>query len=194
MKSIQTVIIITVQLLSTDLNIDCGVTGVAPCGSEQWFLSNDLMRPFVLGSCQNTESFTSFSLTVCLCPYPASVITPCTCALSPSNTTVSIDCRSQSLTEVGTKIDNIPTWSPVDTIDFSSNLLTAIPANLVQYTQLINLKLASNSISSVGANDLSGLTASILLIDLSLNSISTIAEAAFPGDTKCTYNIYFLVF
>jgi len=153
-----------IDLSFADSNLECGGTGgVEPCGSELWFLSSDTMRPFINGSCQNAAPFSSFSLTACLCPYPASIISPCTCALSPGSptTTVTIDCQSQGLTDAATVIANIHTWSHVDTMNFNGNQLTAIPAKLAHYNQLVNLKFASaNSIASLGASDLSALLSS----------------------------------
>ena len=77
-------------------------------------------------------------------------------------------------------IANVPPTTPVDTFDFSGNLLTAVPANLPQFNQLANLNLANNSIAAVATAELN-LPAAVKSLDLSSNQISTIATSSLPG-------------
>ena len=74
----------------------------------------------------------------------------------------------------------VPPTTPVDTFDFSGNLLTAVPANLPQFNQLANLNLANNSIAAVATAELN-LPAAVKSLDLSSNRISTIAASSLPG-------------
>lgn len=158
----------------------------AQCGSEQWFLTNSTLQPFIKGTCQNGVAFSSYSAVSCLCP-AAVDISPCTCGFTNSqNTTVTIDCSNNNLTDTAmTEIMNkIYPWSPVDTIYFNGNNLTQIPAGLAKFTQLHWLEFQSNSITSIGLNDLSGLTAPVEEINLSTNQITTIADGAFPSSSS----------
>lgn len=158
----------------------------AQCGSEQWFLTNSTLQPFIKGTCQNGVAFSSYSAVSCLCP-AAVDISPCTCGFTNSqNTTVTIDCSNNNLTDTAmTEIMNkIYPWSPVDTIYFNGNNLTQIPAGLAKFTQLYWLEFQSNSITSIGLNDLSGLTAPVEEINLSTNQITTIADGAFPSSSS----------
>ena len=77
-------------------------------------------------------------------------------------------------------IANVPPTTPVDTLDLSGNLLTAVPANLPQFNQLANLNLANNSIAAVATAELN-LPAAVKSLDLSSNRISTIAASSLPG-------------
>jgi len=77
-------------------------------------------------------------------------------------------------------IANVPPTTPVDTFDFSGNLLTVVPANLPQFNQLVNLNLSNNSIVVVGTGELN-LPAAVKSLDLSSNQISTIAASSLPG-------------
>ena len=161
--------------------MDCGSPSGAQCGSEQWFLSNATLLPFVKGTCQNGNEFSSYSKEVCLCP-PAADLGTCTCALT-TDTTVTISCAGLSLDDsaVETLVDKIA-WAPVDTFDLSGNLLTKVPANLAsQLASVTTLSLASNGLTSIETGELS-LKATVVSLDVSNNSISTIATDALPGD------------
>ena len=153
------------------------------CGSEEWLLSNTQIQPYVRGTCQNGADFSSFSLATCLCPAAAD-ISPCTCGFTASSTTtVTITCSNQNLKDdaVSAILKKIFPWSPIDTMNFYNNSLTKIPSGLSQYSQLFLLSFSSNSITSIGSNDLSGLTAAVKVIDLTANQITTIADNAFPS-------------
>jgi Leucine-rich repeat (LRR) protein len=68
----------------------------------------------------------------------------------------------------------------VDTFDLSGNSLTYVPTSLVQYTQLISLSLATNSITEIKAGDLT-LSDAVISLDLSSNSITQIASGSLPS-------------
>ena len=163
--------------------MDCGIPLTQQCGSEDWLFSNTTIQPYVTGTCQNGANFSSFSLTTCLCPAAAD-ISPCTCGFTASSTTtVTITCSNQNLNDdaVSAILKKIFPWSPIDTMNFYNNSLTKIPSGLSQYSQLFLLSFSSNSITSIGSNDLSGLTAPVMYINLGANQISTIADNAFPS-------------
>ena len=77
-------------------------------------------------------------------------------------------------------VGNIPATTPLDILIMSKNTLTKIPDSLPQYTQLTTLSVASNAITSVATGQLS-LTADLVSLDLSSNSISNIADNSLPG-------------
>ena len=166
-----------------DPNLDCGSPSGDQCGSEQWLFSNATLLPFVKGTCQNGNEFSSYSNEVCFCP-PAADLGECTCALTTDSTTaVTISCASLSLDDsaVETLVDKIA-WAPIDSLDLSGNLLTKVPANLAsQLASVTTLSLASNGITSIGSAELN-LQATVVSLDVSNNSISTIATDALPGD------------
>ena len=163
--------------------MDCGSPSGDQCGSERWLFSDATLLPFVKGTCQNGNEFSSYSSEVCFFP-PATELGGCTCALTTgSDTTVTISCASLSLddTAVEALVDKIA-WAPIDTFDLSGNLLTKIPANLApQLASVTTLSLTSNGITSIGSGELK-LQATVVSLDVSSNSISTIAADALPGD------------
>ena len=164
--------------------MDCnGVPSKPQCGSEDWLFSNTTIQTYVTGTCQSGANFSSlYTPPACLCP-TAAAISPCTCNNSNNLGMVAIYCGGKNLNDnqMANIISNIFTWSPIDTMYLAGNKLTKIPAGLSQYTQLIWLQLESNSITSIGPNDLSGLTAPVMYINLANNQISTIADNAFPS-------------
>ena len=170
---------------NSDYNLDCGLSpNGAQCGSEQWLFSNATLLPFVKGTCQNGNAFSTYSNEVCLCP-PAADLGTCTCALSTgSTTTVTINCAGQKLgnSAVATLVDKI-SWAPIDTLILDGNLLTQVPANLAQLANVTTLSLASNGFTSIGSGELN-LKATVVSLDVSNNSISTIAANALPGDDR----------
>ena len=83
-------------------------------------------------------------------------------------------------------IANVPPTTPVDTFDFSQNLLTVVPPNLPQFNQLTNLNLSTNAIVAVGTGELN-LAAAVNSLDLSSNQIEAIAASSLPG------NLFYLI-
>jgi len=170
--------------MTIDSNLDCG-TSSSQCGSEYWFLTNGLYRKFFLGKCQNGKDFSTHDKVFCDTPTNMS---PCKSATKdPISQTAIVDCSSQGLADdtLAGLIAIIKSSAlKVDTLLLNSNNLQRIPTGLDQFPHLVNLNLASNSITAVGATDISGLTGAVELIDLSRNQIASIAAAAFPGDTK----------
>ena len=75
---------------------------------------------------------------------------------------------------------NIPATTPMTVFNLGNNLLTRIPANLPQYTQLHTLIISMNKISAVNANEVT-LLADVKNLDLSSNKITQIAAASLPG-------------
>jgi len=165
--------------------LDCGSPSGDQCGSEQWLLSNATLLPYAKGTCQNGKDFSSYSNEVCLCP-PAADLGGCTCALTTgSDTTVTINCAGLNLGNSAetTLVDKIA-WAPIDTFDLSGNLLTEVPANLaLQLSNVTSLSLASNGLTSIGSGELN-LKATVVSLDVSNNSISTIATDARPGENR----------
>ena len=165
-----------------DPNLDCGSPSGDQCGSERWLFSNATLLPFVKGTCQNGNEFSTYSNEICLCP-PATDLGTCTCALSTDSTTaVTISCADQQLDDsaVETLVNTI-SWAPIDTFDLSGNQMTKIPSGLSALVQLSSLSVATNQIASIGAADLSPLTAAVKLLNFASNSISTVDAGSFPG-------------
>ena len=77
-------------------------------------------------------------------------------------------------------VSNMPATTPVAILNLQNNALTKIPANLPQYTQLKNLIVSQNDITSVKANEVA-LTANVTNLDLSYNQISKIEAGSLPG-------------
>ena len=71
-------------------------------------------------------------------------------------------------------------WSSVDTMVLDGNMLTKVPSGLVNFTQLSTLSMAYNQITSILSNDLT-LSAELISLDLSNNTISDIETGALPG-------------
>ena len=171
--------------------MDCGSPSGAQCGSEQWLFSNATLLPFVIGTCHNGKDFFTYSNEVCLCP-PAADLGTCTCALSTDSTTaVTISCAGLSLDDstVETLVDKI-SWAPINTLILDENRLTQVPTNLAQLANVTTLSLASNGLTSIGSGELN-LKATVVSLDVSNNSISTIATDALPGDDR--FSISFLI-
>ena len=152
------------------------------CGSEGWIIPDASLNVYVKNAtCSDTTPFSSLTELNCKCPVAS--ITPCSCQpTAGSMTTLTISCASLNLNDTTMKaiIANVPPTTPVDTFDFSGNLLTAVPANLPQFNQLANLNLANNSIAAVATAELN-LPAAVKSLDLSSNQISTIAASSLPG-------------
>ena len=165
--------------------MDCGSPSGDQCGSEKWLLLNAALLPYVKGTCQNGNEFSSYTNEICLCP-PAADLGTCTCALTTdSTTTVTIDCKDQNLDDsaVETLVNKIA-WAPIDTLNLSGNTMTKVPVNLVQqFINVTTLSLASNGITSIESGELN-LEATIVSLDVSNNLISTIASDALPGDHR----------
>ena len=165
--------------------MDCGSLSGDQCGLEQWFLSNATLLPYIKGTCQNGNTFSSYTNEICLCP-PAADLGKSTCALTTgSTTTVTINCTGQKLGDsaVASLVDKIA-WAPIDTLNLNGNLLTKVPTNLApQLANVTTLSLASNGITSIGLDELN-LKATVVSLDVSNNSISTIAADALPGDNQ----------
>jgi hypothetical protein len=109
---------------------------------------------------------------------------------SSGSSTVFIDCTGLELTDsqVATLVSKI-TWAAIDTLILDENQMTKIPPGLSGLTQLSSLSAASNSITAIGAADLSSLPATLKKLDFASNSISTIAAGSFPGQfLKIIYN------
>ena len=164
--------------------MDCGSLSGDQCGSEKWLFLNATLLPYVKGTCQNGNTFSSYTNEICLCP-PAADLGTCTCALSTgSTTTVTINCSGKQVNDsvVASLVDKIA-WAPIDTFDLSFNQLKNVPANLAQFVNITTLSLASNGITSIGLDELN-LKATVVSLDVSNNSISTIAADALPGDNQ----------
>lgn len=71
-------------------------------------------------------------------------------------------------------------WASVDTMVLDGNMLTKVPSGLVNFTQLSTLSMAYNQITSILSNDLT-LSAELISLDLSNNTISDIETGALPG-------------
>ena len=78
--------------------------------------------------------------------------------------------------------------APIDTFDLSFNQLKNVPANLAQFVNVTALSLASNGLTSIGTGELN-LKATVVSLDLSNNSISTIATDALPGEDTINITI-----
>ena len=70
--------------------------------------------------------------------------------------------------------------APIDTLDMSVNQLMKIPNGIVKFTQLVDLRMNNNSITSIGSGELDQLKANVSNLDLSNNLIETIENASFP--------------
>ena len=71
--------------------------------------------------------------------------------------------------------------APIDTLDMSVNQLTKIPTGVGKFSQLVNLRLNNNSVTSIGTGDgLNQLKANVSYLDLSNNLIETIENASLP--------------
>ena len=158
------------------------------CGSQFWWFSNDTLRPYVKGTCQDGHPFSFFNLAACICPLPAE-IDPCKCGLSSISlmapvVTATLNCANQNLNDsaMAAVVYKTPSWSPIDTVILKGNQLTRLPAHLSKYTQLVNLNFASNGITSIDAGNesLALLSAAVQFIDLSSNLITQIKPGAFP--------------
>ena len=122
---------------------------------------------------------------ICECPQYASFIAPCTCgATAGSTTSLTISCANHGLGDLAIPpiLANISTTAAIDTFDFSNNTLTAIPSGLPQYTQLENVLMYTNQITSIETEQLA-LPANCNLLDLSNNTISNIETGALPGNS-----------
>ncbi len=74
--------------------------------------------------------------------------------------------------------------APIDTIDMSVNQLTKIPNGIGKFSQLVNLRLNNNSVTSIARGDgLNQLKANVFYLDLSNNLIETIENASLPRKT-----------
>ena len=144
------------------------------CGSFSWWVAlNATAQGYInFGSgstaakCSDGTPIYTSTLTplICKCPTYATDIAPCVCgATSGSNTTSTITCASQSLDDgrMAAVIAKIDSTTPLDTFNLNNNKLMKIPDKLAQYNQLASVKLANNSITSIGSNDLSTLTANV---------------------------------
>ena len=133
------------------------------------------------GTVVSTSTLTSL---ICKCPTYAVDIAPCVCgATRDSSTTLTVSCAAQNLNDsaMAAVIVKIDPTTPLDTFLLNNNRLLSVPAGLDRYKQLANVNLANNSITAIGSTDLSTLTASVQLIDLSSNRITAIADGCFPG-------------
>ena len=119
---------------------------------------------------------------------------PGVCVMFPagSTTSLTISCANHGLGDLAFPpiLANISTTAAIDTFDFSNNTLTAVPSGLPQFTTVVNLNVASNQITSVGATELQ-FTANVSLVDLSSNQIKSIEPGAFPGSLLTTFLFYF---
>ena len=138
-------------------------------------------------ACSDSTPFSSLTELNCKCPVAS--IAPCSCQpTTGSDTTLTISCANQNLddTTMASIIANVPPTTPVDTFDFSQNLLTVVPPNLPQFNQLTNLNLSTNAIVAVGTGELN-LAAAVNSLDLSSNQIEAIAASSLPG------NLFYLI-
>ena len=167
---------------------DCAST--IGCGSEGWIIPDASLNVYVKNAtCSDTTPFSSLTELNCKCPVAS--IAPCSCQpTAGSDTRLTISCANQNLNDTKMKaiIANVPPTTPVDTFDFSQNQLTAVPAGLPQYATLVSVRVANNSISSIGSTDLS-LTGNVLLIDLSFNQITVIAAGGLPGTLQHRFDL-----
>ena len=122
-----------------------------------------------------------------ICP-PANAISPCDCGRGYDETTTSVVCTSQHLTDSQTSaiLDAYlatPNVSQVDYIDLSSNLLTHVPVQVKSLTQLRFASFYDNSITSIesGAFNLADTANPLSFLDLGFNQLTTIAPGAFKG-------------
>ena len=161
---------------------DCGAQ--IGCGGDGWLISDSNLSPYVINAtCSDTLAtrFTSLSAINCQCP--AISIVPCTCVpTTGSNTTLTISCASQSLSDsaMAAIVNEIPVTTPVDTIDLSGNQLSKVPSGLPQYQQLVSVNISSNAITTVNSGDLT-VDGSVTNLDMSSNVITTISSNSLPG-------------
>jgi len=160
---------------------DCAST--IGCASEGWIILDASLNVYVKNAaCSDSTPFSSLTELNCKCPVAS--IAPCSCQpTAGSDTSLTISCANQNLddTTMASIIANVPPTTPVDTFDFSQNLLTVVPPNLPQFNQLSNLNLSTNAIVAVGTGELN-LPAAVNSLDLSSNQISTIAASSLPGN------------
>ena len=122
-----------------------------------------------------------------VCP-PANAISPCDCGRGRDETTTSVVCTSQHLTDSQTSaiLDAYlatPNVSPVGGIDLYNNLLTRVPVQVKSFTQLQFVNFDDNSITSIesGAFNLADAANPLSFLDLGFNQLTTIAPGAFKG-------------
>ena len=171
-----------INVLSLSDPFDCGAT--TGCGGDGWLISDPTLSTFVVNATCSDSAATPFSSLFAInCKCPVAPILPCTCLpTNGDNTTLTIDCSSQGLDDSAMEaiVKNIPATTPMTVFNLDNNLLTRIPANLPQYTQLHTLIISMNKISAVNANEVT-LLADVKNLDLSSNKITQIAAASLPG-------------
>ena len=117
------------------------------------------------------------------CPGGSAMVEQCTCSDSSSGSTVTIDCQSLSLDDdqVKTVIDKlVDAMTSVDTFNLQGNALTFIPSRLTSFSELTTINLSKNQITEIKAGDLT-LSPAVVSLDLSENSIASIASDALPS-------------
>ena len=117
------------------------------------------------------------------CPGGSAMVEQCTCSDSSSGSTVTIDCQSLSLDDdqVKTVIDKlVDAMTSVDTFNLQGNALTFIPSRLTSFSELTTINLSKNQITEIKAGDLT-LNPAVVSLDLSENSIASIASDALPS-------------
>ena len=159
------------------------------CGAEKWLTTDSRYKGFVKGApqCKDGTALTDLTALACSCPAFTSEIAPCGCRpTTGSNATLAISCANQNLndTAMNAIIATASTiTAPIDTFDLSFNQLQNVPANLAQFVNVTSLSLASNGLTSIGSGELN-LKATVVSLDVSNNSISTIATDALPGENR----------
>ena len=162
----------------------CGLT--SGCGSIAWFRKDPLKQNYVVGgNCySDASSFSKYDAVSCQCPPYNDDILPCTCALSANSLkTLTLNCISQSLndTAIANFVSKVSPTAPVDTVDFSTNALTKVPQGLPAFSQLVNVSLAHNAITSIGKGDMN-LTAQVKLLNFASNEIASIQDGSLPSN------------
>lgn len=117
------------------------------------------------------------------CPPYDDDILPCTCALSANSLkTLTLNSASQSLndTAIANFKSKVSTTAPVDTVDFSTNALTKVPQALPAFSQLANITLAHNAITSIGKGVMF-LTAQVKLLNFASNGKASIQDGSLPN-------------
>ena len=171
-------------------SFDCSASN---CGNEGWLIVNSQYKNYIstangaptCGDASKTPFLTAIGNADVLCKCPLySSITPCICSLTtPTGSTLTISCQGASLndTRAAAIVGNMDINAPIDTLDMSANQLTKIPTGVGKFSQLVNLRLNNNSVTSIGSGDgLNQLKANVSYLDLSNNLIETIENASLP--------------
>ena len=144
-------------------------------------MSNATLSAYIKSgaTCGDTPKtpFSAFKPLNCQCPGLPSQLGPCTCkpTVGGSNTTLTLSCANAGFndTTMTSVVSLFSPANPVDTVDLSENLLTAVPSGLARFNQMTNLNLSNNSIVAIGTGGLN-VPAAVKTLDLSGNLLTQV--------------------